>query len=122
MKKIIKPLIKEEAVYYSDFSGKPFDECGPPVELKIDFNYGSKYDGSQLKFDLTDEEFQPLLNLIKNLVTEDYKSAIKKRLNSIENSYEDSMQMRDWMTCDMTINNIWLLRDFLNLKDEEDLS
>ena len=39
MKKVTKPAEKEEAVYYSDFSGKTFGEFFPHVEVNIEFNY-----------------------------------------------------------------------------------
>jgi hypothetical protein len=48
MKKITKPAEKEEFVYYSDFSGKHMGDICSPVEVKIDFNYGSKRDGANL--------------------------------------------------------------------------
>jgi hypothetical protein len=39
MKKTTRPAQREEAVYYSDFSGKCFGEI-PPIELKIEFGDG----------------------------------------------------------------------------------
>ena len=70
MKKITKPSQREESVYYSDFSGHLLDQFGPQVELKINFNYGSKYDNSSLELDLTDEEVLPLLKLIASKLYE----------------------------------------------------
>ena len=52
MKKIIKPAEREEAVYYSDFTGKVLNECGPDITLKLDFHYGSKRDGANLELHL----------------------------------------------------------------------
>ena len=57
MKKILRPSSLEEAVYYSDFSGKCFGNLPPPVVAKIEFNYGSKQDGESLEFHFTDEEW-----------------------------------------------------------------
>ena len=49
MKKVIVPEQREEANYYSDFSGQPLgDGYEPPVILKLEFNYGSDYDGSEI--------------------------------------------------------------------------
>ena len=62
MKKIITPKQHEEASYFSDFTGKPFgDFFHPPVELKLSFNYGSKYDSSEITFHLSDEDIEPIL-------------------------------------------------------------
>jgi hypothetical protein len=72
MKKILKPKEAEDAIYYSDFSGKLLRET-PPVEINIDFNYGSKYDGCKLEIHLTDEEFDDLLNFLKEKLSTDFK-------------------------------------------------
>lgn len=74
MKKIIKPAEDEEAVYFSDFSGRSLGEYGPPVELKIIFNYGSKQDGDCIQLDLDDSDIQEILKIIKNSVTEEFKN------------------------------------------------
>jgi len=76
MKKILKPSENEEAVYYSDLNGKFLDQI-PPVEINIDFNYGSKYDGSKLQLHYTDEEFDKLFDFLETKLTPD-----------IENKYE----------------------------------
>jgi hypothetical protein len=120
VKKIIKPLVREEAVYYSDFSGKCFGETPAPVEISIAFSYGSKHDGTELKLQLDDEDVSPLLELIKSSVSEDFKSHIKKIITEQEKSYEDSMQMRDWDYCDIVTNTLWFWRDFLGLTNEEE--
>jgi hypothetical protein len=81
MKKIIKPSQKSESVYYSDFSGKLFDNnFGSPVTLKMKFNYGSKYDGSKLKLDLDDEDAILILNFLREKLQEESK---KEKLNFI---------------------------------------
>jgi hypothetical protein len=72
MKKILKPEKHEEAIYYSDFNGKLLNEI-PPIEINIDFNYGSKYDGCELKIHLGDEEFDELLTFLKTKLSSDFK-------------------------------------------------
>ena len=119
MKKITNPAEKEEAVYYSDFSGKCLGEMPAPIEISIDFSYGSKHDGTKLKLQLEDEDVGPLLELIKSSVSEDFKFHIKKIITEQEKSYEDSMQMRDWGCCDMITNTLWFWRDFLGLTEEK---
>lgn len=119
MKKVIKPAEQEEAVYFSDFSGKCFGEFHPPVELTISCSYGSKHDGAGIELHLDDEELKPFLELIKKSMSEDYKTKIKKQLESSENSYEDAMQMRDWEHCDILSNSIWFWREILGLTGEE---
>ncbi len=72
MKKILKPLEHEESLYYSDFSGKLLNET-PPIEIVIDFNYGSKYDGCKLELHLNDEDFDQFLNFLKTKLSDDSK-------------------------------------------------
>lgn len=56
MKKVLKPAIKEESAYYSDFSGKLF-EITPEVEIAFEFNYGSSRDGDNFTLHLTHKEY-----------------------------------------------------------------
>ena len=116
MKKILKPLEREEAVYYSDFSGTVFDECGPAIEVKIDFGYGSKYDGAHLKLHLTDKEFEPILAFIKANVSKDYKENIKRYLQEKELHYQTNMQCRDWEGCGWDGNSISLYEEILKTR------
>lgn len=118
MKKILKPAQKEESIYFSDVSGKLYGEFPPPVELKISFNYGSKYDGAEIKIDMDDDEVQSLIEVLKNTVSDDFKSNLNKNLNKYEKNFEDSMQMRDWDHCDMFSNNILFCREFLGKKND----
>lgn len=113
MKKIIKPSEPEEAVYYSDFKGVCFDGFGPHVEIKIEFNYGSKYDGSELKLHLTDDEFNVLLKTIKENISKEYRNTVKGVIKKIDKDFDDSMQMRDWLNCDIALNNTELLKKLL---------
>lgn len=120
MKKIIKPAEREEAVHFSDFSGKPFPGCfGPDVTLKLSFNYGSKYDQTDLTLDLTDEDVRPLLALIKRSITEDFKQHLKRKLATQENNYEQSIRFRDWEGCEYTCNNMSFLKELLGLTEQE---
>lgn len=119
MKKIIKPLVREEAVYYSDFSGKCFGEFYPPVELTVSCSYGSKYDGAGIELHLDDIELRPFIELIKKSISEDCKNKLKKQLESAENNHYDAMQMRDWEQCEITSNSIWFWRELLGLSNEE---
>jgi hypothetical protein len=122
MKKIIKAAEKEEAIYYTDFKGK---FCGdsdtdfsiPPVDLRIQFNYTSKHDGAVLSLHLDDEEIVPILDTIKQHMSEDYKKNLQQRLESTERNFEESMQMRDWESCDHESNSLHLLKYMLDIKE-----
>ncbi len=113
MKKIIKPAEREEAVYYSDFKGIPFNECGPDIELDIRFNYGSQYDGSRLILHLSDEEFEPLLNLIKEKLSFETKKEFKKLIDKLDDDYEASIDSRDFYSCHCVGNNLDLLKQLI---------
>lgn len=76
MKKIISPSVKEHCVYFSDFTGKCFGNLDPSISIKVEFNYGSKNDGSNFELHLTDEEFAPLLLYIKDNITPESKKEI----------------------------------------------
>lgn len=119
MKKITKPAEKEEAVYYSDFSGKCFGEWHPPVEVKIEFNYGSKHDESTISLHLTDEEVKPILDVVKKRASEDYKSFLKHKLDLYDKQYDDSISFRDWSNCDRIANSVDLLKELLDIKNDE---
>jgi hypothetical protein len=73
MKVVLQPSQKEDAVYYSDFKGHCFAQLEPDITLKISFNYGSVNDGSEIELHLTDEEIQPVLDLIKSKLSEESK-------------------------------------------------
>jgi hypothetical protein len=119
MKKVFKPAEKEEAIYFSDFTGKSFGEWSAPVDLKINFNYGSERDGASLTLHLDDEDTKPIIDLIKQKLSEDIKQQLAKKLETLDKDYEDSMQFRDWQACDNLTNNIWFLRELLDIKTEE---
>jgi hypothetical protein len=50
MKKILQPKQQEKAEYFSDFSDKSFEAFHPDVQIKFEFNYGSKFDGVRVEF------------------------------------------------------------------------
>jgi hypothetical protein len=120
MKKIIKPYENEEAVYYSDFSGKNLGEFGVPVEFKISCGYGSEYDGVDITFHLDDNDFKKIIPTIREFISDDFKNEIKKKIEKYEKDYDDAMQMRDWDYCDRTINTLWCFKNLLNIKEEND--
>jgi len=100
VKKITKPAEKEEAVYYSDFSGKCFGEFNAPVQLKIEFNYGSVYDGSQFTFDLDDKDIDDILFVLKGKLSNETKKDLKQRFVALNDQYDQNVQNRDWTECD----------------------
>jgi hypothetical protein len=118
MKKITKPAEREEAVFYSDFSGKNLGIYNPPVEVKIEFNYGSERDGASLHLHLDDDDIKPIIELVKKNMSFDIKEQIKKQIKQKEEYFEDSMQFRDWSSCDYTSNSIWFLRELLDIQEE----
>jgi hypothetical protein len=119
MKKIIKPREDEEAIFYTDFKGKFCGEAGadfsiPPVDLRIEFNYTSKHDGAVISLHLDDEEIIPILDTIKRHMSEDYKKSLKECIERTERNFEESMQMRDWESCDYESSSLSLLRYMLS--------
>ena len=118
MKKITKPAEREEATYYSDFSGKCFGELHPPVEIKIEFNYGSKHDGAMIGLHLTDEEAELFLDIIKKSASETYKGFLRKKFEEYDEQYQTSCDFRDWDSCELTGRSIDLLKNLLDIKEE----
>lgn len=87
MKIIVKPR-EEEIEYRSDFSDKSFLGFDPHVVIKFDFNYGSKYDGENLEFHLTDEEAGHVLDFIRmNLSQERFDQMKNSNENIFINEY-----------------------------------
>ena len=113
MKKTTRPAQREEAVYYSDFSGKCFGEFDPHVELTLDFGYGSKYDGSKLRFDLDDKDTEDILALLKSKLSNDSKKALKTMYTILDDKYDNSVQSRDWTDCEFICNEKDLLEKLL---------
>jgi len=80
MKKILEPACEENAVYYSDFSGKILDSftSSPPCEVVIRFNYGSIYDGDEITLHLSDEDVRDMVKFIKSRLIDEAKEELKK--------------------------------------------
>ncbi len=114
VKKVTKPSRKEEAIYYSDFSGKCFGECGPDITITLEFGYGSKYDGSSLELHLSDEDLNPLIIAIKNNISQDYKKILETELTKMDEHYENSVQARDWFNCETICNSADLIKHLLD--------
>jgi len=85
MKKVLKPSEPEEAVYYSDFSGKLFDDNMVPATVKIECDYGSECDGERIELHLTDTELKHLLIYIKDRLCLESKEELKKQIANLEN-------------------------------------
>lgn len=117
MKKITKPASKEEAVYYSDFSGKIFDQYEAPAELSFSFNYGSKYDTSKVTLHLTDEEAEEVLDFIKQKLSADRIEQLKKALDIEQLKYDESIEFRDWSSCDRIVCSMNLLKKLTEDKE-----
>jgi len=77
MKCVIKPKEEEQAVHYSDFSGKLFKDF-VPVTVKIECNYDSKYDGANAEFHLSDKGLELLLAFLKEHLCEETKAELKR--------------------------------------------
>ena len=106
MKKILKPKQQEEAIYFSDFSGQPFDTNfrHPPVEIKMNFNYGSKYDGSEINLHLSDKDMEPILDLIQSKLNPDFKKSLEEDIKENTQNYNDSVDSKDPIMCDYYIS------------------
>jgi hypothetical protein len=113
MKKIVQPKQEEKAEYFSDFSDKPFGKFHPDVEIKFEFNYGSKFDGGRVEFHLTDQEAEHVLDFIRMNLSEGKITELKNRLESAEKDYEDNVNARDWQSCDHFYNCIELYKYLL---------
>jgi len=94
MKKILKPLEPEDAIYYSDFSGKLFEHI-VPVTVTIECGYGSKYDESKLEIHLSDKGLEDLLIYLKDRLCKETKKELKKQIKtscqSSDNIYNKSL-------------------------------
>ena len=114
MKKIIVPKQKEEATYFSDFTGQPFgDLYHPPVTLKLEFNYGSDYDQSEITLHLSDKDIAPILNLISSKLNPDFKKQLEQELIENDEEYFNAIEARDPMECEYRISCNNLLKKLL---------
>jgi hypothetical protein len=114
MKKILKPKQEEEAAYFSDFTGQPFGGLDhPPVELKLTFNYGSNYDGSDITFHLSDKDVEPIINLIQLYLNDDVKKQLNYNLSYNNEELGMAMDSRDPTMCEHYISCNNLLKKFI---------
>jgi hypothetical protein len=113
MKKIIVPEQREEANYFSDFTGQPFDQFGSPVTLKLEFTYGSEYDGSEITLHLSDKDVEPILELIKSKLNPDFKKSLENELIENDEQYFNAIEARDPMECEHRISCNNLLKKLL---------
>jgi len=116
MKKTLKPAEREEAAYYSDFTGKPLCEFGAEASLIMNFSYGSKYDGSAFTLHLSDEDAEEILNIISSKLTEEAKKEIQTNMQQLDVQYDDAMDSRAWGECDFLHNNREVYKKLLNLE------
>jgi len=110
MKKVIVPKQIEEANYFSDFSGQPFgDLLHPPVTLKLEFNYGSDYDGSEITLHLSDRDVASILELISSKLNPDFKKQLMEELIENDEQYFNAIEARDSLECEYRIscNNLY---------------
>jgi hypothetical protein len=114
MKKIVQPKQEEKAEYSSDFSDKSFGNFHPDVQIKFEFNYGSKFDGGRVEFHLTDQEAEHVLDFIRMNLSEGKIKELKNKLEEHEEYYEENVNARDWQSCDHFYNCIELYRYLLS--------
>lgn len=108
MKIVQSPAIPEKAVSVSDFSGKEFKFKTPEVQLNIDFNYGSKYDGARLSLDLFDSEASDILTMIFDRLHRSTRKHLEGMLKKSHEDYENCVEARDWSGCDQTCGKVAL--------------
>jgi hypothetical protein len=113
MKKITQPKQEERAEYFSDFSDKSFEGFNPDVEIKFEFNYGSKFDGGRVEFHLTDQEAEHVLDFIRMNLSEGKLNELKNKLEEHEEFYEENVNARDWQSSDHFYNCIELYKYLL---------
>jgi hypothetical protein len=116
MKKVLKPAEREEAAYYSDFTGKPLSQCRPEVDLKMSFGYESKYDGARFTLHLSDEDADQILKFLSTKISNDCRKEIQKNLEQLDVQYDDAMDSRAWGECDLLHNNREVYKKLLNLE------
>jgi hypothetical protein len=113
MKKITRPKQEERAEYFSDFSDKSFEGFNPDVEIKFEFNYGSKFDGGRVEFHLTDQEAEHVLDFIRMNLSEGKINELKNKLEEHEEFYEENVNARDWQSSDHFYNCIEMYKYLL---------
>jgi hypothetical protein len=121
MKKILKPKQLEQAAYFSDFTGQPFGGLHhPPVELKMTFNYGSNYDGSDITLHLSHKDIEPILDLIQSKLNPDYKKDLRQTLDYNNEELDMAADSRDPVMYEYYISCNSLIRKLLGPVDSTD--
>lgn len=110
MKKVLKPAEQEDSVYYSDFSGKCFGNFYPDVTFKMEFNYGSKYDGAAVEFHVSDDEADAILEFLKSKVSDDCKEGFREKLHKQSKNLEDAIDARDYTQSEFYSSSCNLLK------------
>lgn len=113
MKRILKPAEKENAVYYSDFSGKCFGNFEPEVTLKLSFNYGSVHDMAAIEFHLSDEDSNAIIDVIKSKLSEERKVELKKIVNKQDANLQDAIDARDYTQSEYLSYSINLIKKLI---------
>lgn len=111
MKKVIKPAALEQSERYCDFSGEKleYESCS----LKIDFGYGSKYDGATLELDLSESAEELLIMFIKANLNPKSINNLKKDKKKLGKCYNDVFDARDWESTEYMQNGIDLLEELI---------
>jgi len=119
MKTVTKPAQREEAEYYSDFSGKKIKLPIPPAQITLDFNYGSQYDESKITLDLNNEEAQEVIAFLREKISTRTRKEFGRRLKVANKNYDDNFQARDWQSVEYYEADIQLLEALLGVKRED---
>jgi hypothetical protein len=119
MKTVTKPAQREEAEYYSDFSGKKIKFPFPPAQITLDFNYGSQYDESKITLDLSNEEAEEVIAFFSKKLSARTRKEFGRRLKTATKNYNDNFQARDWQSVEYYEADIQLLEALLGVKKED---
>jgi len=111
MKIVQSPAVPEIAVNVSDFSGKEFKFKTPEVQVNIEFNYGSKYDGARMVLDLFDSEASEILAIVFARLHRSTRKHLKDMLAQSHEDYESCVDARDWSGCDQTYGQVALYQE-----------
>jgi UDP-N-acetylmuramate-alanine ligase len=85
----------------------------PPVTLKLEFNYGSEYDQSEITLHLSDKDIEPILELIQSKLNPDVQKILKEAFEENDEELQNAIEARDPMECEHRINNNRLFNKLL---------
>jgi hypothetical protein len=117
MKSVKSPAVPEVSEHFSDFSGKKLGSAQPEALLKMEFSYGSKYDGATLRLDLGDSEAEEVIDFLAQKLSPKTRRHMVKILGKSEKNYEECMAARDWQGCEFEFGNTELYRRLLQKED-----